>query len=215
MVLGASLLGSLHCTAMCGGFAACAKKEGQPAYHLGRLFAYVLLGILAGSLGATLDFAGERWLGLQRAAGLVLGALLIFQAIKALGFLKRPIQLGVRPSRWTQIRRKLSRSALGIGLLSAVLPCGWLWSFVTLAGASGSVAGGASVMLAFWLGTVPALTALGLLAGQLSQKLGRYAPKATAVILLAAGILAMTGKMGPALASPETATPPCHHAESP
>lgn len=216
LILTGSLLGSLHCAAMCGGFSACVKREGQPAYHLGRLGAYVLLGALAGALGASLDFAGERWLGVQRAAGIVLGALLVFQGLKAFGLWQRPVKLGAKPSRLLRLRQLLGRSALGIGLLSVVLPCAWLWSFVTLAGASGSPASGALVMAVFWVGTVPALTALGLFAGQLSARLGRFAPRATAVALVAAGLFAMAGKLGPVLdPTPGEAPPHCHgHAEA-
>ena len=57
-VLGASLLGSVHCAAMCGGFVclysgtgASRHKGAAPhaAYNAGRLVSYLLLGALAGS----------------------------------------------------------------------------------------------------------------------------------------------------------------------
>ncbi|MBE7450024.1 MAG: sulfite exporter TauE/SafE family protein [Kofleriaceae bacterium] len=42
-----------------------------------------------------------------------------------------------------------ARAAL-LGLLSAALPCGWLWAFVVVAAGTGSPVGGALVMTAFW-----------------------------------------------------------------
>ena len=57
--------------------------------------------------------------------------------------------------------RPLPRS-LGIGLLTAFLPCGWLYLFAAYAAGTGSPARGAMVMAAFWLGGVPALLLAGL-----------------------------------------------------
>ena len=60
-VFGASLVGSLHCAGMCGGFVACLcggpSKVGSAhlAYHAGRGVGYLTLGALAGLLGATLQ----------------------------------------------------------------------------------------------------------------------------------------------------------------
>ena len=59
-ILTASLLGSLHCVGMCGGFAtlAGAREDGGQgsgpvfAYHGARVAAYILLGAIAGALGA-------------------------------------------------------------------------------------------------------------------------------------------------------------------
>ena len=93
-VLGASLLGSLHCAAMCGGFAclyggdaATRRRQrrrrhaasassargrtltGHVAYHGGRLVAYAMLGALAGTLGAGLDALGAAGRACSAPAG--------------------------------------------------------------------------------------------------------------------------------------------------
>src|SRR5690606_10362020 len=47
--------------------------------------------------------------------------------------------------------------ATALGLLSALLPCGWLYAFVLGAAATGSALAGALVLLTFWSGTVPIL----------------------------------------------------------
>jgi sulfite exporter TauE/SafE len=59
-ILGTSLLGSVHCAAMCGGFVCLYSGSGPArhtgaaphvAYNAGRLVSYLLLGAIAGSVG--------------------------------------------------------------------------------------------------------------------------------------------------------------------
>ena len=92
-VLGASLLGSLHCAGMCGGFVAfcsagdAARRRPGLAVHVvhgaGRLVAYVVLGVAAGALGAALDVAGAL-AGIHRAAAVLAGALVVVWGSAAL-----------------------------------------------------------------------------------------------------------------------------------
>ena len=69
--------------------------------------------------------------------------------------------------------------------------------------------GGVAVMIAFWLGTLPALLSVGGVARWLKHRFGRSAPRASAAVLLFLGGLALDGKL-PAPAG--TSTPPCHEA---
>jgi hypothetical protein len=85
--------------------------------------------------------------------------------------------------------------ALVIGLLSTLLPCGWLYMFVAPAAATGSPAGGALVMAAFWAGTLPVMAGLGLLAQRALGPLRRRLPVVTAAALVVIGLLTLTGKM--------------------
>ena len=84
--------------------------------------------------------------------------------------------------------------AATVGLLSGVLPCGWLWAFVVTAAGTGSALGGVAVMTAFWAGTVPVLLALGLGAQLAGVPLRRHIPAVTAVILVALGLYAIIGR---------------------
>lgn len=96
-VLVASLLGSVHCAAMCGGFAVATCSGGvrtasgsasrwRPAlaYQVGRLLGYLVLGVAAGLVGAGLDLAGGTWLGLQRLAAVLTGSVLVAMALLTL-----------------------------------------------------------------------------------------------------------------------------------
>jgi sulfite exporter TauE/SafE len=207
-VLGSSLLGSLHCAGMCGGFVCAVSTPGralatQAAWHAGRGAAYLALGIAAGSLGLGL----ERTLaatGLSHAAAIAAGVLLVawgaVALARSLGVLPsraaaaspvaRVIASGLRGARaWPPIARSLA-----VGGLTAFLPCGWLWAFVATAGGTGEPARGALVMLAFWAGTLPALLGLGLAAGRALEPLRRRLPALTAAAMIVVGLATIAGR---------------------
>lgn len=226
-VLGASLLGSPHCAAMCGGFVC--FFSGQPGeqprplthavYHAGRLLAYALLGAAAGLAGAGFDLAG-RMAGFQRPAAIAAGLLLILWGIAGLaaaaGYGRRAT---AAPAGF---RRLLSRvigslsgkppivRALAIGLLTALLPCGWLYVFVATAAGTGSAMTGALVMAAFWAGTVPVLAGVGALAQRAAGPLRARLPVLTAALLVVLGVLTVAGRFHP----PHVANPAAHAADS-
>ncbi|MBK6847933.1 MAG: sulfite exporter TauE/SafE family protein [Proteobacteria bacterium] len=224
-VAGASLVGSLHCVGMCGGFVAFyagAEAAGTPwlahlAYNGGRLLTYVGLGAAAGALGAAVDLAGAGF-DLPRLAGVVAGVLMLIWGLAMLGTLlgARWPALGLarRLSALLQplVRRLGQRPpvlrALLLGTLTTLLPCGWLYAFVVAAAGTGSALRGAALMAAFWLGTVPALLGLGLGVRPLARRLGRALPLLTALAVLALGTLALAGRLH-APAPTRAADPPC------
>ena len=191
-VLVASLLGSAHCAGMCGCFALLAARDGGPgastgslgrsvaAYHGARGAAYVVLGVVAGALGAALDFGGA-WVGWQRAAAIAAGASLVliggFSLLRVsgvrIGFSRSKRTAGGTSKLGAGLRRFVtaghrfaarfrgSRRAAWIGALSALLPCGWLYAFLVTAAGTGSPIRGGLVMLAFFAGTVPVLALIG------------------------------------------------------
>src|SRR5512135_2128520 len=147
---------------MCGGFVLVAATAGRRGwmFHAGRLGGYAALGALAGIAGHTLDLGGAA-LGLHRLRFVAAAVLL---ALFALGF------LGLVPRRWLEPgsgavvrligavrRRGGSFGWLLLGLPIGLLPCGLLYPMYALAAGSGSAAGGALILLAFGVGTVPLL----------------------------------------------------------
>ena len=205
-VLLASLAGSPHCAGMCGVFVAmaCGFDRGKPAahvrlqmaYHGGRLAGYAALGAVAGALGSAIDL-GARAAGLQHAA-----AILAATTMLVVGGVWLLRESGIRlphvptPALVRQaFRAGVARAdgfgpagrALSIGLLTALLPCGWLWAFALIAAGTASPAWGALVMATFWIGTVPILAALGLGAGTLRARLG---PRVRTIAALAMVALA-------------------------
>jgi len=213
----ASLVGSGHCVGMCGAFvtlavtghapeeAARARHRLAAAYHLGRLLSYSTLGVVAGMLGAAFDLGGTA-IGLQRGAIVVAGALmLVFASIMLLRMagvrlprLPLPARLTGGPaSAFRSLLTRLHRLAWtlaplpragAIGLLTPLLPCGWLYAFVITAAGTAHPLVGALVMAAFWAGTVPALAILGVGVQWIAGPLKRHLPFVTAVLIAAVGL---------------------------
>lgn len=216
-VLTASLIGSVHCAAMCGGFVCAYTGTGSAhaetsasalrahaVYNLGRLISYLMLGALAGALGAGVSSMGEL-AGVANAATVVAGALMIGWAASTIAA-QRGIRIGAihAPEKWQRalgsvlyrVREQPAAVRAGLmGLLTTMLPCGWLYVFVATAGGTGSVRGGLLVMALFWLGTVPALVAVGIGAQRLFGPLRKRLPTVSAMVVLLMGVLAMSGRV--------------------
>lgn len=216
----AALTGSLHCGVMCGPFAAACGARGRTSvlgYQAGRLVGYVALGTLAGALGAGVDHLAQRLAGVQQLAGLAMGIVLIFLAIRVWRGQAGVVTIGEPRRRQSPLVRFLKRGdwrgATGVGALTALLPCGWLWGFVAVAAASGSALSGASVLGALWLGGLPLLLAAGGLAERLKAKARPFTRPAMAVGLLLCAGLALSGHWLPRLAPTANPVAPdaqCH-----
>jgi hypothetical protein len=211
-VLVASFLGSAHCAGMCGGFVCFySGQAGDPprwyshlAYNGGRLASYLLLGALAGLVGAGVDRIGAA-AGLSRAAAILAGILMVAWGVMTL-LLARGIRLPGTGGRWLArstgaMARRLTGHppvvrALLLGLLTTLLPCGWLYAFVATAAGTGTVPGAMAVMAVFWLGTVPVLASIGLAAQRGFGPLRRHLPAVTATVMVVLGLLLVTGRAG-------------------
>lgn len=200
----ASLAGSLHCAAMCGPFLPLLEGEQETRasrttrlmlYHAGRGFAYLSLGLAAGSLGSAMRASADSLL-LQQFIALLMASGLAFAALRMAWPRARLVQikLSSKKSPLHAIRKRVFALraqgqgevfSLAMGLASALLPCGWLWSYVWLAGTRSGPWAATATMAAFWLGTLPALTLLGALSLRLRERLGHHAPKIGAIALFA------------------------------
>lgn len=194
-IVATSAVGSIHCVAMCGplvGLHGGARSLRLAVMHsLGRLTTYALLGAAAGTLGGALDLAGKLG-NVQRVATLLAGLFVVAWGVyllvsrKSVAAKKGSSAFG---NALVRIRSKPPRlRAWLMGTLTGLLPCGWLWAFVITAGGTGSAALGASVMFAFWLGTVPAMVGLLAFAGPLFARVRARLPAITAVALIAVGL---------------------------
>lgn len=228
----ASLLGSAHCAAMCGplvAFYSGAAAEGRAspvrwgahlAYNLGRLVSYAALGVAAGSLGAGLDRAG-RMAGVGRLAAVVAGLLMVAWGASTILALRGAHVPWLHAPPWFQ--RQLAGALArfreqgpvmrggAMGLLTGLLPCGWLYAFVAAAGGTGSPLRGAAVMALFWAGTLPVMASLGLGLQRLAGPLRSRLPLVTAVAVVAIGLLSIAGRLRPhPMRAPHAAVPSAH-----
>ena len=205
------LVGGVHCVGMCGGIVA-ALSLGLPgarftlqlpyhlAYNTGRIVSYVLAGALMGGMGMLLAgwlpvaVAQRLLLGLAGIVMLLLGLYLagwwrLLAATERAGMaLWRRIE--PRARRLLPIRDPLQ--AFKVGLLWGWLPCGLVYAMLINAVGTGSPWGGALVMFAFGLGTLPNLIGMGALAGAAARLAhSTRARQAAGGILIAFGAYAL------------------------
>ncbi|MEP6781758.1 MAG: sulfite exporter TauE/SafE family protein, partial [Gemmatimonadaceae bacterium] len=81
------------------------------------------------------------------------------------------------------------------GLVTTLIPCGWLYVFVVAAAGTGSAQNGMLLMAIFWLGNVPALVAVGVGAQHLFGPFRQRLPALSAVTVVFMGALAITGHL--------------------
>ncbi|KUM53789.1 sulfite exporter TauE/SafE family protein [Rheinheimera sp. EpRS3] len=198
-------LGSGHCLVMCGGIVG-ALQLAMPAQSstkklflqltlsAGRLTTYAVFGAIVGYAGVSaMQLAGASMLWLRLVAGILLimmalyisrlwfGLLLLEKAGQTLWQYVQPVSRRFLPL------DSLTK-AYAYGLCWGALPCGLVYSALGWSLASGSASAGAALMLAFGLGTLPAILLTGS-AAQLMSKLKSH----TAVRYTAAAMLAIYG----------------------
>lgn len=182
----AGLAGSWHCVGMCGGFA-CALGSGsrgsaralgrQLTYNLGRVTTYCFIGGLVGFLTAELCTSGADappTAGAQRILAVASGLLMVFIGLQFLGWFRRftgAPGLGpgafLAPALRNLLRAPGPAAPLAFGVFNGFLPCPLVYAFAAQAAGSGGALPGMLVMLAFGLGTFPAMLLMGGLGGWL------------------------------------------------
>lgn len=185
------LLSGLHCVGMCGGIMG-ALTFGLPpqvrqnprrlllfllAYNLGRLISYGLAGVLFGVFGAGLFDLLQPWLGQgwpQRLAALVMVVIGLYLAgllpqLIGLERLGLPLWRYLSPIAGRLMPVQRLPVALLYGLIWGWLPCGLVYAMLIVAAGQGSGLFGGVMMLAFGLGTLPAVMLTGVLAGKLQD----------------------------------------------
>jgi sulfite exporter TauE/SafE len=198
----AGLLGSTHCVAMCGGIATllgAAHMDGARdlkwLYHAGRIVSYGTAGALAGAFGAAAGstLSIPAWSDVLRLATALV--IVIIGLDIALGggararWLRVPERVGARlwrrvvPHARALLPATPAARALALGLLWGWIPCGLVYSVLVAALASGGAASGGATMIAFGLGTAPAMLALTLAGTRVPSRDGAVARVLGAVIV--------------------------------
>ena len=195
------LLGGFgHCVGMCSPFVLfVSRRYGPPDggrraafaaqlwYTAGRVVTYAALGALAGALGGVVQLAGAL-LGLQRAASIVAGGVLVLWALAALSDLVPGLETGgglfARVA--GTLKGRVPGHPFATGLFLGLLPCGLLYSAVIAAVARGGPLEGAAALALFGLGTAPALLGVSL-ADELLARNRAFVNRLSQVFLLAMG----------------------------
>lgn len=192
------LLGSLsHCIAMCGGIVAAVQQRGGHRlgivlYHTGRLTTYTFLGAAVGLAGSLVNFAGDLTPWLRGAAAVLAGVVMTVTGLSMLGagaYLPErvlPVQWVSRAGAKLMSRRGLGATWL-MGLVFGFLPCGLIYTAASYSLAAADPLEGAALMLAFGLGTVPALATASIVM-QRMRRHGNAFRFAAGGLLVASGI---------------------------
>lgn len=215
----AGLVGSAHCVGMCAGISglfavnaeAASMRRSIPTaltYNAGRVITYAALGAIVAALGGVIIRVSPDVAGAVR---IVSGVIIVLVGLKV-AFDLRVLNAIERTggSLWARIAPAATKlvpvtslpRALGLGLIWGWLPCGLVYSVLMIAAASANPVGGAATMIAFGLGTMPAMLLSGLGAARLSNLLQRRETRlGMGLLIVAMGLLTIALPLGNLLPS--------------
>ena len=199
VALGLGITGSLHCAGMCGPLllSISMKKHDKGKiysqmfiHHFGRISAYAILGLIAGSMGQALASGG-----LQQKLSILAGVLLLIILLIP-HFMKGKSHFSIfLKKKWGQLINKSGfKNSYMIGVVNGLLPCGLVYAALASSAATGSFLSGALFMTVFGLGTLPLLLLItfgGVKLNLSTRKLSSFVlPAAT---LITASLLILRG----------------------
>jgi hypothetical protein len=200
------LLGGTHCMAMCGGIvgALAVQTPGGAsqwpialAYNFGRISGYAVAGAAlgaAGQAGLLLEGALPVQMTLYVLANLLLVALGLYLVgvPQGLTFLERggqKVWVRLQPLARRFLPATSVARAYPLGLVWGFLPCGMVYSVLSMTLLTGSALRGAGLMLAFGIGTLPNLLLAGFLLKRFRDIVqGRALRLASGLLVLGFGV---------------------------
>lgn len=191
---------SLHCIGMCGPIAMALPLNrksnitilsGALQYNLGRVITYALLGIIAGSIGLTVNTFGVlQW------ASILSGVLLIVFAWRKLlsrvSFFHAPnlfITNKLSGMLGKVVRSNKPGKLLFLGGLNGLFPCGMVYVALMNAILAGSPFASSLAMISFGIGTLPAMIFVSFAMGKISAERQRSFRQALPYILSLVGVI--------------------------
>lgn len=202
------LLGSFHCVGMCGPIAFMLPVDRQnnrkkalqiSLYHISRILAYSILGLIFGLVGKSFNLFGWQQ-QISIAAGILLILLVVIphKTLAKYNFSGPVYKLisKVKTALGVQLKKKSPRTFFSIGFLNGFLPCGMVYMAIFGALATGGIAKGALYMALFGLGTIPMMTAAVYLGNFLTAKTRKYFRRAVPVFVVLIGFLFIIRGLG-------------------
>jgi sulfite exporter TauE/SafE len=202
------VLGSFHCVGMCGPLALALplqnnsliyKIAGILIYNLGRITTYAFFGLLFGWIGATFSFFG--W---QQLLSIITGSCILLFVL----FEKQLFVFGISHQYLSKqlsiVRRLLSNlfqstkplSLFTIGILNGLLPCGLVYLAAAASITTHSSIISVLFMIAFGIGTVPAMFAISVIGLKISIATRSTIRKLVPFFIAAMGVLLIVRGLG-------------------
>lgn len=202
------LVSSLHCIGMCGPIAIMlpvsrdnqAKKVMQiMTYHLGRISAYSILGLVFGIFGKGLFLAG-----LQQQVSIIVGILMILfvlvpqSKLGKLNFLMPFYKLvsKIQQALGRQFKKQTTSSLYTIGFFNGFLPCGMVYVALFGALSTQSILYGMLYMVLFGVGTIPLMSLMIYVRDLFSMKVRGAILKYYPIIIVIFGMLFIVRGLG-------------------
>ena len=210
LLVASGLLGSAHCLGMCGPFAIAIGSRSsdwrdnmrrQACYSVGRIFTYAVLGAAAAFVGLRVARALAAWVNVPAALALAAGVLLVVQGLSAADILRKSGGVGTASCPGAAGLRTLLQAprlhhVFLAGLFTGLLPCGLLYGMLALAASTHDVVQGLATMVAFGLGTIPAMVATGIGGSLLGVATRRHLHTVAAWCLMATGLVSIARGAG-------------------
>ncbi len=197
----AGVLGSGHCLGMCGAlvsgyFMNSGKhKSLLPyfAYQMTRISIYVLIGVLAASLGVVL-VSGGMFGKVQSILQMVIGSVVIILALGIIGLI--PFQGSIKLLPMNLLRKGYAKArtkgpvlgAMIAGFLNGLMPCPLTFAMYVEATSATSVMEGGLLMLAFGAGTLPTMLFISFAFAKMGASLRGYMLKSAAIVMIFMGL---------------------------
>lgn len=201
------VMGSGHCIGMCGGISAVisinSAKCNSPRwlfillYNIGRIISYSLFGFIIGGIFVSIAASTQSYSALvyfRVFAGLLMCLLALYIANwwKGLVYIEvvgKKLWRYISPLTKPLLPLKTPFHAIPFGFLWGWLPCGLVYSTLSWSAVSGGAINGALIMMAFGLGTLPAMFLVGLGAQTLKSWLdSKITKNISALLLLSYGV---------------------------
>ena len=185
------LTSNLHCIGMCGPIAMAipVKRSSNLSilscslqYNFGRIITYAILGLIVGSIGLTINTIGVlQWLSIAAGVGLILFAWRKYFLNLFSGRLPSfKIQSFLNKGLGRVLKSKSPFRLFLLGNINGLLPCGMVFAALLNAILTGDFLYSGLAMVAFGVGTLPAMIAVTFVANKISgsarQKMNRAVP---------------------------------------
>lgn len=214
------LFSSLHCIGMCGSIIGTLTLSLKPSirnnkrsllpyilsYNFGRISSYTLAGILVGFLQAILILP----LGLEnghRVLQLFSASIMIGAGLYLAGWFPRFAYIEKAGSKLWKLIEPFGRKLIPVstrtqaylfGMIWGWLPCGLVYAALVLAAATGDPYKAGMTMLAFGLGTLPAVLGVGIMTNILTKlsQMQRF-KQVIGVLLILIALIALFPELNP------------------